>query len=204
MMDFWKGTVTPKDWAAVGIIIGVAVLIAVGFYFTLYTTQEKTLAKLAEDNAQVAKRLATAIETEKNIEDLRARAATMQELVTQFEQRLPDTREIPTLLRQFEGFAGEIGLLVELSKLAPEGDAKKEVIPYSVKARGTFHQIATFINRLERFQRYLKISELSIGDVENGIAAASFRLSTYRFIQQAEKPGEEKPGEEKPGEVGKS
>lgn len=176
-------------------------LIAAGFYFVLYSAQNQTLAQLAIENKRVADQLARAIETKNNIEGLRAKSKTMEDLVTQFEARLPDTSEIPTLLRQFEGFAGEIGLLVELSKLSTETDTKKEVIPYSVKAHGTFHQIATFINRLEKFQRYLKISELSIGKVENGIAEASFRLSTYRFIQQ---PAEEKPGEEKPGEVSKS
>jgi len=187
MMDFWKGTVTPRDWAAVGIIVGVTVLVAAGFYFVLYNAQNEKLAGLVRENTQVAQKLKLALETQQNIGDLRAKASQMQQLVTQFEERLPNTQEIQMLLRQFELLAGETGLLVELSKLAPEGDAKKEVIPYSVKARGTFHQIATFINRLERYQRYLKISELNIGKVENGIATASFRLSTFRFKQ----PGEE-------------
>ncbi|MCX5769911.1 MAG: type 4a pilus biogenesis protein PilO [Candidatus Hydrogenedentes bacterium] len=186
MMDFWKGTVTPRDWAAVGIILGATVLVAVGFYFVLYSGQNEKLAGLVAENQQVAQKLKQALETQENIGDLRAEASQMQELVTQFEERLPNTQEIQTLLRQFESLAGETGLLVELSKLAPEGDTKKEVIPYSVKARGTFHQIASFINRLERYQRYLKISELNIGKVENGIATASFRLSTFRFKQPSE------------------
>jgi type IV pilus assembly protein PilO len=164
----------------------VTVLLAVGFYFLVYSEQNKTMAALVADNKQVAEKLKLALETQKNIDALRAEASQMQLLVTQFEERLPNTQEIQTLLRQFESFAGEIGLLVELSKLAPVGDAKKEVIPYSVKARGTFHQVATFINRLERYQRYLKISELNIGKVENGQATATFRLSTFRFKQPSE------------------
>ena len=186
MMDFWKGTVTPRDWAAVGIILGLTVLVAVGFYFLLYNSQNQKLAGLVVENQQVAARLRMALETQKNIGDLRVKASQMQQLVTQFEERLPNTQEIQTLLFQFESFAGEIGLLVELSKLDAIGDAKKVVIPYSVKARGTFHQIATFINKLERYQRYLKISELNIGKVENGLATASFRLSTFSFNQPSE------------------
>jgi len=186
MMDFWKGTVTPRDWAAVGVILGVTALLAAGFYFFLYAAQNEKYTQLVAENRQVAARLDLALETQKNIGALRAEAEQMQKLVKQFEARLPNTEEIQTLLRQFESFAGEIGLLVELSKLSPEADAKKEVIPYSVKARGTFHQIATFINRLERYQRYLKISELDIGKAENGVATAAFRLSTFRFKQPSE------------------
>ncbi|HOV72457.1 MAG TPA: type 4a pilus biogenesis protein PilO [Candidatus Hydrogenedentes bacterium] len=190
MMDFLKGTVTPKDWMATGIILAVAAGLCAGYYFVLHARQAAKLQEIEAADAVVVNDLRLARETEKNIDKLRVEAAKMQELTSQFEQRLPESREIPTLLRQFEGFAGEIGLRVELSQLPRVTDEKKETIPYSVVAKGNFHQIVTFINRLERFQRYLKISELNIGKMEEGIAEASFTLSTYRFIQPSE--GEKK------------
>lgn len=191
MMDFLKGTVTPKDWIAVAVILGVAVALCAAFYFVLYTKEEAKIQEIAAADAVVVADLKLARETEKNIDALRTEAAKMQELTTQFEQRLPEGREIPTLLKQFETFAGEIGLRVELSQLPRVSDEKKETIPYNVVARGNFHQIVSFINRLERFQRYLKISELNIGKEEDGVAQASFTLSTYRFIQPSE--NEKKP-----------
>ena len=186
MMDFLKGTVTPKDWIAVGVILGVTVALCAGFYFVAYAQQEAKMQEIVSTDAVVVSDLSLARETEKNIDALRTEAAKMQELTSQFEQRLPESREIPTLLKQFEGFAGEIGLRVELSQLPRVSDQKKETIPYSVIARGNFHQIVSFINRLERFQRYLKISELNIGKEEEGVAQASFTLSTYRFIQPSQ------------------
>jgi Tfp pilus assembly protein PilO len=77
-------------------------------------------------------------------------------------------------------------LRVELSQMPRVTDERKETIPYSVTARGNFHQIIQFINRLERFQRYLKVSDLNIGKEDEGVAQASFTLSTYRFIQSEE------------------
>ena len=186
MMDFWKGTVTPKDWAVVGVILGATVFLGAAFYVFVHGGQVRAHEQLVAENARVAARLQTALETQRNIGDLRARAEQMQQLVEQFEDRLPNTEEIQALLRQFELFAGEIGLGVELSKLSPVADARKEVIPYSITARGTFHQIATFINRLERYERYLKISELNMGRADGGLATASFRLSTFRFRQPSE------------------
>jgi len=63
-------------------------------------------------------------------------------------------------------------------------DSSKEVIPYQVVAKGSFHQIVAFINLLEKDQRYLKISDLDIGPEKAGICEAKFVLSTFRFVEQ--------------------
>ena len=75
---------------------------------------------------------------------------------------------------------------VELKNLPRIPSARRETIPYFVTAKGNFHQIVSFINKLERFQRYLKISDLKIGKEEDGVADATFTLSTFRFIQPTE------------------
>lgn len=197
MREFLRGTVTPKDWAAVGGILGVTAVACVVFYFLVYGPQQTTIVEIDAKDKQVMADLKVARDTEKNIEQLRADAAKMQELVKRFEERLPETREIPTLLRQFESFAGEVGLRVELAQLPRVTDEKKETIPYSVKAYGSFHQIVSFINRLERFQRYLKVSDLKIGEEKEGVAESSFTLSTYRFIQPVEAAKAEPPKTER-------
>ena len=186
MTELFKGSVTPRDWMATGGLVGFTVLLCVAFVFLLYNPLEAKLAATAAANQQVQADLRVAKQAEKNIESLRAEASKMQELVAQFQERLPESREIPTLLKQFEGFAGEIGLRVELSQMLRVTDARKETIPYSVVARGNFGQIVGFINRLERFQRYLKVSDLNVGKEEEGVAEATFTLSTYRFIEPSE------------------
>ncbi len=186
MMELLKGTVTPRDWLNVAGIVAFTAVLGAAFVFLIYNPQRDSLAQITAEDNQVLANLNVARDTKRNIESLRAEAAKMQELVKQFEARLPESREIPTLLKQFEGFAGEIGLRVELSQLPRLTDEHKETIPYSVTARGNFHQIVQFINRLERFQRYLKVSDLNIGKEDEGIAQASFTLSTYRFIQSEE------------------
>jgi len=186
MMELFKGSITPRDWAATGGLVGFTVLLCAAFIFVLYNPLQARLAATAAMDAQIQADLRVASRAEVNIEALRAEKAKMEELVTQFQERLPESREIPTLLKQFEGFAGEIGLRVELSQMLRLTDARKETIPYSVVARGNFNQIVGFINRLERFQRYLKVSDLNIGKEEDGVAEAKFTLSTYRFIEPSE------------------
>lgn len=187
-MELLKGTVTPKDWATTGGIAAFTVVLCLAFYFLIHGPQLDDLAKAEADNTAALSQLAEAKRIQEKIGDLRADAAKMNELVTRFEKRLPESKEIPTLLKQFEGFAGEIGLRVQLSQQTPLTEGKKQTIPYKVVANGNFHQIVSFINRLERFERYLKVSDLSIGKEEDGVAEASFTLSTFLFTETEERP----------------
>ena len=186
MFELFKGTVTARDWGAVAVIVGVTALLCVGFYFLIYGSQQRTLQDINETDLKVQADLKVARHVKEHIQAHRDEARKMSELVTQFEERLPESREIPTLLQQFEGFAREIGLRVDLEQLNRVTEATKETIPYDVKARGNFHELVSFINHLERHKRYLKVSDLNIGEEEEGVAEASFTLSTYRFIQTAE------------------
>jgi len=186
MSEFFKGSVTPRDWAAVGGILAFTVLLAVAFYFAIYSGQVAEYQDLVQKDSKLLEDLRTAKDIKENIAELRDEARKMEELVGKFEERLPEKREIPSLLRQFEGFAKEIGLRVELSQLPALTDVRKQTIPYTVKAYGNFHQIVSFINRLEKFQRYLKVSDLNIGEEEEGIAEATFILSTFLFVQPGE------------------
>ena len=61
-----------------------------------------------------------------------------------------------------------------------------EVIPYKAITDGQFHQIVSFINMLERDERYLKISDLDIDEEIEGISKATFVLSTFRFLNEPE------------------
>jgi len=187
MIDFLKGTVTPKDYMITGAIIGVAVLICGAYYVFLYQPQQAALADLQSKLDSKKKELVQAREIEKNIAGLREESAKWQQLVQSFEERLPEEREIPALLQSFEALGDEIGLRVELSQLPTAQDSRKETIPYKVVARGNFHQIVNFINLLERQKRYLKVSEVDIGEEVAGVSEATFRLSTFRFIQSASK-----------------
>ena len=185
MRDLMRGKVTGRDWAFVGAVLGVTGLLAVAFYFLFYGPQQTKLAQVRRDIQEQRQELKKAIETQQNIDKLREDSAKMEQLVQLFEQRLPEEREIPSLLRQFERLGDDLGLSVELKTLPTTSDANKETIPYEVTALGNFHQIVSFINLLERDERYLKVSDLDIQEEEAGLSEATFTLSTFRFIQSA-------------------
>jgi type IV pilus assembly protein PilO len=183
MIEFLRGKVTPPDMIFAGVVVAVAAAIFAGYYLVLHSKMQEEHATLRKELTEVQNDLRQAREFEANIDSLREEARKWEELVTTFEQRLPDEREIPQLMRKFERLGYDSGLRVELSQLRSTKDTRKETIPYQVKAFGNFHQILEFINQLERHDRYLKISELNIEEEEAGVSEASFVLSTYRFIK---------------------
>ena len=184
MMEFLKGTVTPKDWAATAGILSVTAGVVLAFFFLVHQGQRNEIALIKADDHQVFADLTEARRINSEIDELREETAKIEKLVGDFEERLPSTREISMLLKEFENMAAAEDIDVELSPLARSQDSNKETIPYSIVARGSFHQVASFINRLERFKRYLKISDLNIGPEDEGVTEARFTLNTYRFLNQ--------------------
>lgn len=184
MLELFKGTVTARDWAFVGVVLGLTGLLCVGFYFAVYAGQQERLADATRDLEATTRELRDARETRDKFDEFKAEAEKAAQLVQLFEERLPEEREIPRLLEQFERKAKDLGLSVDLTQLPTKTDLNKETIPYEVIARGNFHKIVQFINMLERDKRYLKVSNLDVGEEVAGISEASFHLSTFRFIQR--------------------
>ena len=185
MIDFFKGKITPKDWAVCGGIVAVTALLCGLFWVFVHAKQQETILATTKQLNEIKRDLQNARESAKNIDQLREEAQKWEKLIVSFEERLPEEREIPVLLQKFESMGDQVGLRVELSQLPTIQDERKETIPYKVVARGSFHQIANFINLLERDKRYLKVSDLDIGEEEVGVAEATFTLSTFRFFQKS-------------------
>lgn len=184
MIDFLKGKVTPKDWLAVVVILGVVAAIVLGFYLVVYKQKADELIAVRSEEERRKVELANAQEIASKIDDLKVEVQKIQVLVDDFEQRLPSSTELRQIISKFEDLAQESELQVELSPGNRLRDQRKETWPYQVTAYGNFHQIASFVNRLERYERYLMISDLKIEEEEAGVSKATFTLSTYVFLEQ--------------------
>lgn len=187
MKDFLTGTVTPRDWFFTVGILGTAAVVFALFYVLVHQPQMVRLTEIQEKDEILVKDLQEARKIAQSIDDLRNRMEKIEQLVTVFEERLPSQHELASLLVEFENMASDQGLDVELNSLTPSRDGRKETIPYRIIARGPFHQIMTFINQLERYRRYLKITDLQIAPVKGNYlnSQAEFTLNTYRFIKPA-------------------
>ncbi len=185
MIDMLKGTVTSKDWMFVGVVLGLTLVVCAVFFFFVYQPELERLDTTKSQLNQARQERSRAQELAANIHTLRAETAQITKLVTEFEERLPSEREIAILLTQFEDIAGDVGGLdLEMRPQTPRTEGTKLTIPYRIVVRGNYHRIAEFVNRLERFRRYLKVSDLRIERQRDGVTEAEFTLSTYTFVEQ--------------------
>lgn len=198
MLDLLQGKITKKDWIFVGGMIAVTVVLAALYFGLVYRYFEQKVEAERKQIADIQKELDEAKKISANITQLREDAAQMRKLVEGFRQRLPEEREIPTLLNRIEMLGAELGLRVQLSTLPTKVDRKIEVIPYKVTAIGQFHPIVTFINMLERDKRYFKLSDIDIGEEKEGVSTATFTLSTFRFIAESSSEDDGKDKESPP------
>jgi Tfp pilus assembly protein PilO len=169
---------------AVGAMGAIIAATVVGFYFFVHEGQVKERQELRGKIAKVSGELETAKKLKADIATLRIETEEIESLVAEFAERLPNDREINVLIAKFESIANQVGLSVDMTPLPTTKDERKETIPYDVAATGDFHQLTNFINKLERYERYVKVSKLKIQEEENGTSEATFVVSTYRFIEQ--------------------
>lgn len=186
MIDLFRGKVTTTDWIVFGVVCASVVALIILSYLLIFIPQMNKISDLKNQIVDLNKKIRDARNTEKNYDKLQNQAKKMDNLVKLFNERLPEQREVPKLMKQFESMGDTLGLKTQLTPMPTTIDANKEVIPYQVVARGTFYQILSFINLLERDKRYLKISDLDIGPEKAGVCEAKFTLSTFRFVEKEE------------------
>lgn len=182
-MDFLRGKMIPRDWMAVAMFLGVTAAIVGVFYYMVHKQTTDRIAITDSQNVNVSADLARAQQIAATLDELKENTDKIRGLVVAFERRLPSKREITRLVRVFEDMAAEESIDVDLSPMTVISTENKETIPYKIVATGPFHDVAGFINRLERYERYLKISDLEMDPYEDGVSTFTFTLNTYRFIQ---------------------
>jgi type IV pilus assembly protein PilO len=112
--------------------------------------------------------------------------------VRQAEARLPDEREIASLLSSIASSARAVGLDLTLFRNRPETYADFYAqVPVEMTMRGTFAQLAQFLDRVKRLDRIVNVSNIAIRQPKvNGdqvLINASCTATTFRFLDEAER-----------------
>ncbi len=109
-------------------------------------------------------------------------------------KELPNSREIPELLRRISSIGKKIGLQFLLFQPMPEivRDFYAEV-PVKLKVQGSFHEVATFFDRVGKLNRIVNIKNITLSDPEERSGKVMLTIAgtavTYRFLTEEEKSG---------------
>jgi len=180
-----KGTISSKDATIAGSVAAGFIVFLILYVALVDTAMKRHRDELGQRVGVKMSELEAAERLAEREEELADEFARIAELVEKFGAKLPTRKQLPRLYREFQVAAGEAGVRVRAIKKQNEVQGQTLVtIPYSFSVSGTYHQLATFMNMLECGDRFMKISELHIGEQENGISKADFKLSTYLFREE--------------------
>ena len=143
--------------AALGILIG---------YYYLLTPQIARISLLRKNITQKKAEIQKAKIMISKKPQLEREFQTVQELIEEYQKRMPGEDKIPNFLSSLTDIANEhkVKLMsIDPGKLKTSGKANIYTeYPIALGIKGGYHQIARFVNKLENLERFVKIYHISI------------------------------------------
>ncbi len=176
-----------------GSVAGIFVLLIVAFYFLSIEPnwlESKDLdKKLANLKALITQReiyLANLAHYEERIKELQKSLDLARDM-------LPNTDNVPQFLAQLGEKAEETNVLIdEFTPLAAEVKDNVSAKRYHIKAQGSYHETASFIDAVVHLNRIVNVGDITLLDprIKNKkvILRSDFTLTTYRYVPPSPEP----------------
>jgi len=173
--------------------VGAFVALALGALFAFYTyyegptradmaVREKQLTAL---NADISKGRATA----GKLPQFRSQVTELEERLDNLKAVLPEEKDAAALLRQMQTIATQSNLTIKSFKPAPTVTKQLHAEwPISLELDGTYHNLATFFDRVGRFTRIVNISAVDVKGKDrplpNSTMTASCVATTFVLLDK--------------------
>jgi type IV pilus assembly protein PilO len=184
-----------REWPIkqkIAALIGLIIVVFALDYVYVIQPRSDGLVQMKED---LAKDQATLEEKRLKVNakaDEERRIRDLQADVKRAEARLPEGREIADLLSNIAASARAVGLDLTLFRQKPEAYSEFYAdVPVQMEMRGTYHELAAFMDRVKRLDRIVNVSDIQLrrprveGDVV--LLDASCTATTFRFLDEQER-----------------
>jgi len=115
-------------------------------------------------------------------------------------KKLPEKKEIPSLLASISRSGQDAGLEFLLFKPNPERNKEFYAeIPVSIKVTGSYHNVALFFDKVSRLSRIVNFDDIKMVNIKKkgSILTTSCTAITYRFIETKPQKGKKKKGKKR-------
>jgi len=176
------------------ILVGTLLVITIIYVYLFYIPSNSKISKL---NKELDKLLAKKAEQEaiiQNLDEFKQENQQLKQTLQLAMAQLPDKREIHSLLQNISNIAREAGLKVPLFR--PHKEIKKDFyaeVPVELNLIGSHGDLLTFFTRISQVPRIVNISDLRIDrdsktDLSETMLKVSCKATTYRFLEESERP----------------
>jgi type IV pilus assembly protein PilO len=171
------------------IFVGTVGLIFAVFAFLVFLPKTDEIKRLRIEIDQLEGQIRLAAIKAKNVKNLEADLAAVEEDLKVALRLLPTTSEIPSLLTSITKLGNDSNL--EFLLFSPLKEVPKQLyveIPVSVEVMGTYHDVAQFfdkVGKLDRIVNVVDITMLPVKEYDTELRTAC-KAVTYRFKEQTE------------------
>mgnify|MGYP000229645733 CR=1 FL=1 len=186
----------------IAIYVGVVVLVAGALFAAFYLPTSSTLDDLERTRKGYKEKLAKVEVRVANRNLAKERLRQLQADLTQALKELPNSREIPGLLKGISTTGKKVGL--EVRRFTPLPEIKREYVaevPVALEVGGSFHEVAMFFDRLSDMNRivYVKDIEMGVPEERGGkvYLTVTGKAVTFRFLSKEEQEAQKEGGKKK-------
>ena len=132
----------------------VCIMVGVGYYYLSYKSNSNEIAGLEKRLAELESKIKEQEVIAKNLPSFQAEVRRLEEQLGLLLDQLPNSAEIPSLLKNISDLGKEAGL--EFLKFAPRGEVGKGFyaeIPVSIKVDSEYHGFALFADKISHLPR---------------------------------------------------
>lgn len=170
------------------IFVGIFAVLIGPFVYFIYLPKVKKIEDLKKEQQMLDSRLLRAKAKVRQLKHLENEMQKAQAEFKMVKKKLPEQKEIPSLLANVSRSGHEAGL--EFLLFQPGTEVKKDFyaeIPVSVNVSGSYHEVALFFDKVSRLSRIVNIDNINMTkgntDSDNKLSTTCTAI-TYRFVEE--------------------
>jgi type IV pilus assembly protein PilO len=177
----------PQKYIFIVMVVLVLIIIGALYYFVM-TPQLERKATVAKQASDIKAELENLRNIQRNIAKHRQEYARLQETMQDVLRQLPETKDIPNLLRNVTMVSEESRLKVKQfePKVIRNKDFYSE-LPFEMKFQGKFSNLAAFLDGVRKQERIISVSDFSIeakGTPDNISIEGSCDANAYMYLRE--------------------
>ena len=170
-------------------------LVGVGYYYLYYRDAAQQIASLEGNLANLRSKIKEQEVIAGNLKSFQEEVRRLEEQLSMLLEQLPNSSEIPSLLKSVSDLGKESGL--EFLRFAPGSEVKKEFyaeIPVTISVTGDYHSFALFADKVGHYPRIVNLSNIAFSAPKPAgdnlvVETINCTATTYRFLEQAPAAG---------------
>ena len=168
----------------IAIFLGTIVLLAGLFIWFIYLPKSEEIAQTRAEIATLQQKLNQAIVRAKALKKFEAEYAEVDAQFQEALKLLPNTKEIPSLLKSITQLGTDSQL--EFLLFSPQRERPQDFfveIPVSIEVSGTYHNVAVFFDKVGQMERIVNILNVSMTPQKDRSTTLTTKCDavTYRF-----------------------